>query len=669
MACANCGSGGGCSTGGGCGKNGGCSTGGGGCNKFNTFDWLSQVDLPEQSNLDIVEVGFKQNARKEFYRRPHYLHIQTGDWVVVESATGGYDIGRVSLAGELVRLQMKKKKVREQAILPNVLRLANERDVERLEEARSEEKATLIAARAIARGLNLDMKIGDVEFQGDKRKVTFYYTADGRVDFRELIRIYAREFKVKIEMRQIGARQESARVGGIGACGRELCCTTWLAEFKSVSTVAARYQNLAINQVKLSGQCGRLKCCLNYEFKSYLDALRHIPREVNRIETQRGRAVLVKTDIFKKIMYFGYVQPFGVADIQALPVDQVRIFAKMNATGQKPADLADYEKPKVISEANSDEEENPANAPQNGQASDTKRAGQSRLHRKLNIQNPLDGDSDDPIELPELEKRDKRNRNRPERNNRDKNRPNQPQKTNPTAQTDKSNQPTAATDPLPNPENTNISAQNSKPEPKNNQRNPAQKGNGNKNQPNARRNPNQNPNKGENNNPKVENTNPNGEHLNPNPENTQPKAENTQPKPENTNPNQQNPQRNQPRHQHKNRQQPPKTENAEANGENLNPNSEKTENTGQNPPKNPHPKQNANRNRQRNPNQNPNKGENTNPKTENLNPNPNKGENINPKNENQQPRPPRPPRDSKSYKPRQHPPQDANNNQPPPPAE
>ena len=261
MGCGNCGSGG-CSTGSngtpaGCGDKGHCATGG--CNKLNTFDWLSHIDLPEHGAMDVVEVGFKQNARKEFFRRPHYMHLNTGDYVVVESTAGSFDIGRVSIAGELVRLQMKKKRVRENAVMPNILRVANERDLERLNEARGMEKDTLVKARAIARSLNLDMKVGDVEYQGDKRKVTFYYTADGRVDFRELIRIYAKEFKVKIEMRQIGARQESARIGGIGACGRELCCSTWLGDFRSVSTVAARYQNLAINQAKLSGQCWKAR--------------------------------------------------------------------------------------------------------------------------------------------------------------------------------------------------------------------------------------------------------------------------------------------------------------------------------------------------------------------------------------------------------------------------
>jgi cell fate regulator YaaT (PSP1 superfamily) len=339
MGCSNCGTGS-CGTNetpGGCGNKGHCASGS--CNKLNTFDWLAGISLPDHSNLDVIEVSFKQGARKEFFRKPHYLHVQHGDYVTVESPAGGYDIGQVTLCGELVRLQLKKKKVKENAILPMVLRTANERDLERLEEARALEKETMVKARVIARSLNLQMKIGDVEYQGDKRKVTLYYTADGRVDFRELIRIYAKEFKVKIEMRQIGARQESARIGGIGACGRELCCSTWLTDFKSVSTLAARYQNLAINQSKLSGQCGRLKCCLNYELNTYLDALRNFPRNTEVLRTQRGTATLVKTDIFKRLMYFSYHKDGGGNELYAIPVEHVKAIAQLNEKGIKPAEL------------------------------------------------------------------------------------------------------------------------------------------------------------------------------------------------------------------------------------------------------------------------------------------------------------------------------------------
>ena len=247
----------------------------------------------------------------------------TGDMVVVE-ASNGYDVGRVSLSGELVRLQMKKKRVNEDRVVSKVIRIANERDLEKLEEARSKEQRAMVRARVIARLLGLQMKIGDVEYQGDNRKATFYYTADGRVDFRELVRSFANEFRVKIEMRQIGSRQESGRIGGLGPCGRELCCSTWLSNFKSVSTSAARYQNLAINQTKLSGQCGRLKCCLNYELDSYLDALDDFPKRADVLKTADYRYELLKTDIFKGIMYYIQKLERGRGPVIAINKDRVK---------------------------------------------------------------------------------------------------------------------------------------------------------------------------------------------------------------------------------------------------------------------------------------------------------------------------------------------------------
>ena len=335
MGCSSCASGG-CSTSG-CGSSGSCASGG--CNRMNTFDWLVNMELPDADQIDIVEISFKNGVRKEFFRKPTFVDAITGDMVAVEGTGGGYDIGRISLSGELVRLQMKKRRVKPTAVFPSVLRKANERDLERLQEARSSEKDTMIKARAVAAYLNLDMKVGEVEIQGDKRKATFYYTAEGRVDFRELIRIYAHDFKVKIEMRQIGARQESAIIGGLGPCGRELCCSTWLTDFKSVSTGAARYQNLAINQSKLSGQCGRLKCCLNFELNTYLDALKEFPKNVENLETLKGNAFLLKTDIFKRIMFFAYRKEFGALDVYPLSVDRVKEIAAMNRQGKKPEDL------------------------------------------------------------------------------------------------------------------------------------------------------------------------------------------------------------------------------------------------------------------------------------------------------------------------------------------
>ncbi|MEO6037040.1 MAG: regulatory iron-sulfur-containing complex subunit RicT, partial [Saprospiraceae bacterium] len=339
MACVGCTS---CSTSkdstaGGCKSTGGCATGG--CNRHNTYDWITAMGIADPKPFDTVEVSFKNGARKEFFKNPPFSRASTGDWVLVESVSGGYDVGTVTLSGELVRLQMKRKRVRPDARLQSVVRKAHDRDLERLQEVRSQEKEVMIKARVIARTLEMNMKIGDVEFQGDGRKCTFYYTADGRVDFRELIRSYARDFKVKIEMRQIGARQESARLGGIGNCGRELCCSTWLTEFKSVNTAAARYQNLAINQTKLSGMCGRLKCCLNYELDTYIDALEDFPDRAERLKTTAGMAILVKTDVFKRLMYYTYAEHRG--KFYAIHVDQIWEALEMIKQGKMPGSLED----------------------------------------------------------------------------------------------------------------------------------------------------------------------------------------------------------------------------------------------------------------------------------------------------------------------------------------
>jgi len=337
MGCIGCS----CSTGkdsvSGCRSNGGCSTGG--CNRHNTYDWISAIGIQDAKPFDVVEVSFKNGSRKEFFKNPQHSRAITGDWVLVESSSGGYDVGTITLSGEMVRMQMKRKRVRNDAKQQTVIRKAHERDLERLDELRKQERDIMIRARAIARTLDLNMKVGDVEFQGDGRKCTFYYTADGRVDFRELIRHYAREFKVKIEMRQIGARQESARIGGIGNCGRELCCSTWLTEFKSVNTAAARYQNLAINQTKLSGMCGRLKCCLNYELDTYIDALEDFPDKADRIKTRAGMAILIKTDVFKRLMFYTYAEDRG--KFYSLHVDQVWEALDLIKKGELPASLDD----------------------------------------------------------------------------------------------------------------------------------------------------------------------------------------------------------------------------------------------------------------------------------------------------------------------------------------
>ena len=334
MACASCSGTNGVSKG--CGNKGHCASGS--CNKLNTFDWLSKREVPLSTGENIVEVSFKNGASKEFYYLNSSLQASTGEMVVVNSGNG-YDIGRISLMGDLVSLQMKKKKVNVDRIEHNVIRIANQRDLEKLTEARNLEIPAMIKARAIARSMEIEMKLGDVQYQGDKRKATFYYTAEGRVDFRELVRAYAKDFRVKIEMKQIGSRQESARIGGIGSCGRELCCSTWLTDFKSVSTTAARYQYMAINQSKLSGQCGRLKCCLNYELDNYMDALSGFPEKADYLKTENGSAKLMKIDIFKGIMYYSVFKEKGRSLIVPIDKEDVKKVVEMNKKGEFPESI------------------------------------------------------------------------------------------------------------------------------------------------------------------------------------------------------------------------------------------------------------------------------------------------------------------------------------------
>ncbi|TAF46157.1 MAG: hypothetical protein EAZ51_01925 [Sphingobacteriales bacterium] len=336
MGCASC-STGGC-TPGGCKSNGSCLTDGG-CSKLEVYDWLSDMDLPTNFKpFNIVEIKFK-GSRKEFYRNVDNIYFEAGELVAVETATGGYDIGHVSLTGELVRMQMKKRRTNEEKIELKVYRKASPSDVEKWKLAKETESATMHKARTIAIELGLAMKLSDVDYQGDKSKATFYYTAEGRVDFRELIKRLADSFKVRIEMRQIGMRQEASRLGGIGSCGRELCCSTWLTDFKTVSTAAARYQNLSLNTLKLAGQCGKLKCCLNFELDSYMDALKHIPDNADRLKTVRGDARLQKTDIFKKIMW--YVYPGEENTWIPLEIKRVKEIQELNKKGEKPDDLKD----------------------------------------------------------------------------------------------------------------------------------------------------------------------------------------------------------------------------------------------------------------------------------------------------------------------------------------
>lgn len=304
---------------------------------MNVHDWLLNLPFSDpESNCKVIEVSFKQGSRKEFYRNTTLQYFDKGDYVTVEGVSG-FDVGEVSLTGELVRLQMKKKGVDEfNPEMKKILRRSSDRDIESFHISKSREKETLARSRAIARQLNVQFKLSEVEIQADGKKGTFFYTADDRVDFRELIKVYASEFKVKVEMRQIGIRQEAAKVGGIGSCGRELCCSTWLQDFKSVNTTAARYQNLSINQTKLSGQCGRLKCCLNYELDTYLDALQQFPDYAETLDTAMGTAQLIKKDIFKNLMW--YILPNNTKHYP-LTIQRVKEIKRLNREGQKVDEL------------------------------------------------------------------------------------------------------------------------------------------------------------------------------------------------------------------------------------------------------------------------------------------------------------------------------------------
>jgi len=337
MACASCSSGGGCSTSkvGGCGSKGGCSSGG--CTRLNVFDWLADVDLPSDfRGFDCVEVRFK-GGRKEFFRNAGYLPLVTGDAVVVEAAGSGWHLGHVSLKGELVRLQMRKKKVpTDSRDIRPILRVATPDDEERWQAVRDLENSTMFRARAVVEELRLKMKLSDVEYQADRTRAMFYYSAEDRVDFRELIRRLADEFRVRVEMRQISLRQEAGRIGGIGVCGRELCCSTWLTDFKAVSTTAARYQNLSLNPQKLAGQCGRLKCCLNYELDAYLDAIKDIPQVQRPLQVTQGEAFLQKTDIFRRRMWFAFR---GDNNWVMLSTERVREIQDLNKRGERPDTL------------------------------------------------------------------------------------------------------------------------------------------------------------------------------------------------------------------------------------------------------------------------------------------------------------------------------------------
>ena len=340
MGCSSCSTKGGTPRG--CQNNGTCSSGG--CNKLGVFDWLANMQLPNgKSQYDIVEIRFK-NSRKSFFRNMKGLSLNVGDVVVVENSPG-FDVGVVSIVGELARIQVQKKapnfKIHEAR---QIKRIAKQDDIDKWVKARGREKETMHRAREMAIRLKLEMKISDVEFQGDGSKATFFYTAEGRVDFRQLIKDMADAFKVRIEMRQIGARQESARLGGIGSCGRELCCSTWLTDFRSVSTSAARYQQLSLNPQKLAGQCGKLKCCLNFELDMYLDALKDFPKTDIKLYTEKGSAFHIKTDVFKRMMWYLYdTGDKGGTSLIPLSPERVKEIIDLNKKREKPADLKDFQ--------------------------------------------------------------------------------------------------------------------------------------------------------------------------------------------------------------------------------------------------------------------------------------------------------------------------------------
>ena len=322
----------------GCNNNGACTSGS--CDKLTVFDWLSNMTLPSgQEPFDIVEVRFK-NGRKSFYINKKNLTLCIGDIVAVETSPG-HDIGVITLMGELVKIQMKKKAISSSSEeIKQIYRKASQKDIDKWTLVREKEPEVQKKSRLIISRLGLKMKLSDIEFQGDGNKATFYYTADDRVDFRQLIRELAGTFSIRVEMKQVGLRQEAARLGGIGSCGRELCCSTWLTDFRSVSTSSARYQQLSLNPQKLAGQCGKLKCCLNYELDSYLDALKKFPRTDTYLQTEKGVAVFQKMDIFQGWLWYAYKE--NPIHWHKLEVEEANQIIALNKENKKVLSLEEY---------------------------------------------------------------------------------------------------------------------------------------------------------------------------------------------------------------------------------------------------------------------------------------------------------------------------------------
>ena len=314
-----------------------------GCCKLEDYDWLQGVSQRQFS--DVFEVRFK-NTRKGFYVNASGQSVKMGDMVIVE-AQSGHDLGIVTLEGPLVGRQMRCKGLDPETVeLRKIYRRAKQLDIEKWQEAIAREQDTMIRARQIAVELGLEMKIGDVEFQGDGTKAIFYYIADGRVDFRQLIKVFAEEFRIRIEMKQIGARQEAGLIGGLGVCGRELCCANYITNFKSITPAAARCQDLSLNPQKLAGQCGKLKCCLNYEVATYMDAQARLPKVSEPLDFEDGLAYLVKTDILRGIMYFSY-EKGSLANTYPLDAAEVREIIKMNRNGIRPESLKTEPEPEI----------------------------------------------------------------------------------------------------------------------------------------------------------------------------------------------------------------------------------------------------------------------------------------------------------------------------------
>tara|TARA_B110001450_G_scaffold91887_1_gene87121 strand:- start:1862 stop:3391 length:1530 start_codon:yes stop_codon:yes gene_type:complete len=490
MACNNCGT----ATDGkpkGCKSNGTCSSDG--CNTLTVFDWLSNMTLPNgQEPFNCVEVRFK-NGRKHYFKNTGNLTLSIGDIIATE-ASPGHDVGMVTLTGELVKVQMKKKKVKiDSEDVKKIYRKASQKDIDIWTKARDREEPMKVRARQLAIQLKLKMKISDIEFQGDASKATFYYTAEERVDFRQLIKEFAKEFNIRIEMRQIGFRQEAARLGGIGSCGRELCCSTWLTDFRSVSTSAARYQQLSLNPQKLAGQCGKLKCCLNYELDSYLDALKHFPDKNVKLKTKKGNAVSQKTDIFKGMVWYAYegewMNWFKITtkdaneiiaenkkgnvvpnlEDYASELDEEVAVEFENVVGQDS--LTRFDKPKQKkgrkpqqkrkTQANTDSKNSPITKRENTKKPTNKRRPQKREDEKATTNRPVEQKlkKKKPVRKPRVQGEE--NTNKPKVHNRENNKKSQPK----TQETDNTRKPK----PRPKPraqENTKDSQNKPRPKPR-----------------------------------------------------------------------------------------------------------------------------------------------------------------------------------------------------------